>query len=223
MLNILAVIISVALTSLMGAAGVFYLGSAFTTAGPKAAAAGVIQGMAQIDAAWTLYSSDSNTTTTGTIANAIPTITGTATQTDLINTGYLAAVPTAPSVAVTWGSAATQTLAAGYRLDLTNPATVTGLTGGGASTIGVNGGIFVVLASTATNQCLEIARAGGQVAAGVTAFPVALQVNTVATFVTAFNGFRFGCVQVTTATALTIDNSTGVAADNNKFVAYYKY
>ena len=155
MFNILTVIISVALTAVMGAAGVFYVGSAFTTAGPKAAAVGIIQALSQVDAAWTLYGSNGNTTTLGAAGSTFPTMSGAATQTDLINTGYLAAVPTAPTISSTWNG-----VAGAYTLDLTNTATATGVT---QFTSFANGGIFLVLGTTALSQCTEIARAGGQI------------------------------------------------------------
>ena len=212
MFNILTVIISVALTAVMGAAGVFYVGSAFTTAGPKAAAIGIIQALSQIQGAWMLYGSDANTTTYGPTGGTAPTITGTNSQTDLIYTNYLGAVPTAPSVAAQWGAGATL-LPAGCALDLTDPTNVlTGLTQTGMIT---KGGVFIVLATTATSQCLEIARAGGQSSVA--------SVSTPATFYAAFTGYKFGCVKISTATGLSFNNSVGVAGDNNKFVAYYKF
>ncbi|MBK1841006.1 hypothetical protein JHL17_26745 [Azospirillum sp. YIM B02556] len=219
MFNILTVIISVALTAVMGAAGVFYVGSAFTTAGPKAAAVGIIQALSQVDAAWTLYGSNGNTTTLGAAGATFPTMSGAATQTDLINTGYLAAVPTAPTISATWNGAA-----GAYTLDLTNTATATGVT---QFTSFANGGIFLVLGTTALSQCTEIARAGGQISAtGTLAVPgtgLTLTVATPAAFNTAFTGYKFGCVQVTTATAVTFNNVTGIAGDNNKYIAYYKF
>ncbi|MBY6264566.1 hypothetical protein EI613_21980 [Azospirillum sp. 412522] len=219
MFNILTVIISVALTAVMGAAGVFYVGTAFTTAGPKAAAVGIIQALSQVDAAWTLYSSNGNTTTLGAAGATLPTMTGAATQTDLINTGNLAAVPTAPTIASTWNG-----VAGAYTLDLTNTATATGVT---QFTSFANGGIFLVLGTTALSQCTEIARAGGQISAsGTLAAPgtgLTLAVATPAAFNTAFTGYKFGCVQITTATAVTFNNVTGIAGDNNKYVAYYKF
>ncbi|CAO3433656.1 hypothetical protein [Azospirillum doebereinerae] len=219
MFNILTVIISVALTAVMGAAGVFYVGTAFTTAGPKAAAVGIIQSLSQVDAAWTLYASNGNTTTLGAAGSTFPTITGAATQTDLINTGFLAAVPTAPTVASTWNGAT-----ASMALDLTNTATGTGLTQFASF---ANGGVFLVLGTTALSQCTEIARAGGQInASGTLAAPgtgLTLSVATAAAFNTAFTGYKFGCVQVTTGTGLTLNNVTGLAGDNNKFVGYYKF
>ncbi|CAO3355007.1 hypothetical protein ABNQ39_00505 [Azospirillum sp. A26] len=219
MFNILTVIISVALTAVMGAAGVFYVGSAFTTAGPKAAAVGIVQALSQVDAAWTLYGSNGNTTTLGAAGATFPTMSGAATQTDLINTGYLAAVPTAPTISATWNG-----VAGAYTLDLTNTATATGVTQFGSF---ANGGIFLVLGTTALSQCTEIARAGGQISAtGTLAVPgtgLTLAVATPAAFNTAFTGYKFGCVQITTATALTFNNVTGIAGDNNKYVAYYKF
>ncbi|MCG5244084.1 hypothetical protein [Azospirillum doebereinerae] len=220
MFNILTVIISVALTAVMGAAGVFYVGSAFTTAGPKAAAVGIVQSLSQVDAAWTLYASNGNTTTFGAAGATFPTMSGAATQTDLINTGFLAAVPTAPTIASTWGGGATTTIA----LDLTNPATASGLTG---NTNFANGGVFLVLASTALSQCTEIARAGGQITAtGTLAVPgtgLNLLAASQANFIAAFTGYKFGCVQMTTATGLTLNNVAGAAGDANKYVAYYKF
>lgn len=212
MFNILTVIISVALTAVMGAAGVFYVGSAFTSAGPKAAAIGIIQALSQIQGAWTLYSSDANSTVLGAAGTTLPTMTGATSQTDLIYTNYLGAVPTAPSVAATWGTGGSL-LPAAYALDLTDPTNVlTGLTQTGMIT---KGGVFVVMASTATSQCAEIARAGGQ--------STVQSVNSPPTFSAAFTGYKFGCVKVNPATGLSLNNSIGVAADNNKYVAYYKF
>lgn len=219
MFNILTVIISVALTAIMGAAGVFYTGNMFTTAGPKAAAVGIIQGLSQVDAAWTLYNSNGNTTTLGAAGSTLPTMTSTGLSTDLISANYLAAVPTAPTIGATWNG-----VAAAYTLDLTNTATASGLT---QFTSFASGGVYLVLGTTALSQCTEIARAGGQItASGTLAAPgtgLTLVVATPAAFNTAFTGYKFGCVQVSTATALTLNNSTGVAGDNNKYVAYYKY
>jgi len=219
MFNILTVIISVALTAIMGAAGVFYGGNMFTTAGPKAAAVGIIQSLSQVGGAWTLYNSNGNTTTLAAAGSTYPTMTGAALQTDLLYTNYLAAVPTAPTIGDTWNG-----VAAAYTLDLTNPATASGLTSLAGFT---NGGVFLVLNTTALTQCTEIARAGGQITAtGTLASPgtgLSLLVATPAAFRLAFAGAKFGCVQVTTATALTLNNNTGVVGDNNKYVAYYKY
>ncbi|MBP2228943.1 hypothetical protein J2847_002235 [Azospirillum agricola] len=220
MFNILTVIISVALTAVMGAAGVFYVGTAFTSAGPKAAAVGIIQSLSQVDAAWVLYASNGNTTTLAAAGATFPSMTGAATQTDLIGTGYLAAVPTAPTIAASWGGGASR-----IALDLTNPATASGLT---INSNFANGGVFLVLTSTALSQCTEIARAGGQISAtGTLAAPgtgLVLSVGTQAAFVAAFTGYKFGCVQVTTASALTLNNVAGASpADDNKFVAYYKF
>ena len=227
MFNLLVVIISVALTAVMGAAGVFYAGSMFTSAGPKAAAVGIIQSMSQVGAGWTLYNSNGNTTTLAAAGATFPTITGTATQTDLINTGYLASLPTAPTIATTWGATGT----AAFALDLTNPATVTGVTT--AAGAAPNGGIFIVLAGTALSQCTEIARAGGQITAtGTMAVPgTGLTLNgitTAAMFNTAFTGYKFGCVQIGAAPALSLNNIVLVGADGGavgtgKYVAYYKY
>ncbi|HYH40115.1 MAG TPA: hypothetical protein VD860_17990 [Azospirillum sp.] len=215
MFNILTVIISVALTAVMGAAGVFYVGSAFTSAGPKAAAIGVIQALSQIQGAWTLYSSDGNSTTLGAVGTTVPTMTGTTSQTDLIYTNYLGAVPTAPSVAATWGTGGSL-LPATYALDLTDPTNL--LTGLTQNSTFAKGGVFIVMASTAASQCAEIARAGGQITGST-----APSVGTLAAFNTAFTGYKFGCVRITTATAFSFNNVVGVAGDNNKYVAYYKF
>jgi hypothetical protein len=214
MVNLLAVIISVALTVVMSAAGMVYLGNTFTSAGPKAAANQVISALSQIDASWILYSSNGGTTTLAAAGSTFPTMTGAATATDLVGAGYLTAVPTALSSATTWGGGA-----AGYALDLTNPATATGVTAAGMA--GQYGAIFIVLPSTAMGSCVAIAQASGQLgAAAVTAGTV----SSVATFNTAFTGFKFGCVQVTASGSLTFNNLTGNGGtDTGKLVAYFKY
>ncbi len=219
MFNLLTVLIAVALTAIMGAAGVFYGGSAFTTAGPKAAALGITQSASQVTAAWTLYTNDAKTTTFNGAGNT-PTLTNTGnTATDLISGGYLSALPTAPTNAVGWGGGN-----AGYLLDLTDKATNSGITGGAAP----HGGVFLVLPSTAGTQCLEIARAGGQATStGTLAAPgtsiASLIVATRADFNTAFANVKFGCAQLTNAAALTLNNVAGIAADDNKHIAYFKY
>ncbi|MBP2313981.1 hypothetical protein [Azospirillum soli] len=215
MYNLIVVIIAVALTAVMGAAGVFYGGSAFTSAGPKAAAIGVIQNMAQMQGAWMLYTSNGNTTST-----TVPTMTATGLSTDLISGGYLAAVPTAPTIATTFGATGT----AAYQLDLTSSP---------------GPGIFIVLNSTSGSQCLEIAKAGGMVsptgnlaAPGVTGVPnLSTSVISNATLNTALTGFKFGCVGLgTNPTGLSLGSGAGIAflagdglaGGVQKYLVYYK-
>lgn len=158
----------------------------------------MIQALSQADAGWTLYNSSGNTTTLGAAGSTFPTMTSAATTTDLIATGYPAAVPTAPTIATTWNGAS-----AAYTLDLTNTATATGLTQN-SSFFSI--GIFLVLNSSSLSQCTEIARAGGQIASTGTLAALGTGLTqtfaTAAAFNTAFAGYKFGCVQVTTATAL---------------------
>jgi hypothetical protein len=227
MFNILTVIISVALTAIMGAAGVFYMGTAFTSAGPKAQAIGVIQALSQVDGGWTLYNSNGNTTLLAAAGAALPTMTGAATATDLINGGYIASVPTAPTTAIGYGATGT----AGYELDLTLA------TAGNALTVAAgaapNGGVFIVLDNTSLATCTEVARAGGQITATGTmaASGTGLTLNGVnseALFRAAFATHKFGCVQIGAAPNLTLNNIALVAGDGGavgtgKYLAYYKY
>lgn len=207
MFNLLTVIIAVALSGFMAAAGVFYGGSAFTQSGPKAAAMGVIQGMAQVDAAWVLYTADANTTDT--------TVPATAT---LITGNYLAAVPTAPTNAATFGGLATNNV---FETDLitANPDT--------AQT-----GIYLVLNSSSLSVCTEIARAGGQVSSsGNLAAPgtglTLTGIVTPAAFTAAFATSKFGCIALgAVPTTLAIGGTAFVAGDGGatpKYVAYFKH
>ncbi len=217
MVNLIATVVSVVLTVAMITAEMPYLGSVFTSAGAKASAMIITSGFSQIAAAWNMYTVQSYTTATGAIGSTSPTLTG-AGANDLVALNLLSAVPTAPSTSTSWGSVATALLPAGFYLDLTNPATATGLTGGGAFTVDANGGIFTVLSSTAGSTCLQIAQAGGMTIVG----GVPTSVATVTNFYNAFLGVRYGCVQAGTATGLTIANSTGIAGDNGKYIAYFK-
>lgn len=227
MVNILSVIISVALTAIMSAAGVFYLGNAFTTSGSKAGAVGVIQSLSQVDAGWTLYNSNGNTTLLAAAGAALPTTTGVASTTDLITDGFVAAMPTAPTTAITFGATGT----AAYQLDLTNPATATGVTA--AASAAPNGGIFIILDNTSLALCTEIARAGGMVSAnGTLAAPgtglTLTGITAIAGFNAAFAAHKFGCLQIGAAPNLTFNNIALVAGDGGavgtgKYIAYYKY
>lgn len=207
MFNLLTVIVAVALSGVMAAAGVFYGGSAFTQSGPKAAAMGIVQGMAQIEGAWVLYSSDGNTTDT--------TVPATAT---LISGNYLAAVPTAPTIATTYGGLAGNNV---YQTDLITAGPDTAQTGS-----------FLVLSNTSLSVCTEIARAGGQVtSAGTLAAPgtglTLTGITTTVAFTAAFANYKFGCIALgAVPTTLSIAGTPFVAGDGGgtpKFVAYFKH
>jgi len=219
MINILAVIISVALTTLMGAAGVFYLGTAFTTSGPKVSALQVIEGLSQVDASWILYSNASYTTTLGIPGAAVPTMTGLAGTTDLISGNFLSAVPTAPSMSVAFTTATIPATVGAFNLDLSNPADPKAVTTAAGAL--QNGGIFIVLPISAASVCLAIAQAGGMVPATAV---VPLVAANPAGFATAFNTVKFGCLQLPNpATTFMFGNVAATANDNNRYVAYYKY
>ncbi len=225
MFNLISTIIAVALTAALAAAEVTYVGSAFTSASPKAMAAQIIMNMSQIDAAWTLWGTTQSTTA------AFPTmVSGTNLATDLLgiaaqpNTQYLASIPTPPNTATVWGGVANSNV---YLLDRI----------AGASPETAETGIFLVLDNTSLQTCTEIARSAGQVSAtGTLATPGILAAGTLTTnivgsvsFTTAFTGYKYGCVQYNGAAAgLTIAGVTAVAADlpaaatGPKYIAYFK-
>ena len=224
MINVISTVIAIVLTLIMAAAETGYIGSAFTTIGPKAYAMQITQAESQMLAAWTLYNTYGNTTTLAAAAT-LPTITGAATTTDLITTGYLSAIPTAPNAATTWGGVAT----AAYALDLTDPSDVKAITAAPGvavtNSMAPNGGVFIMLPPTATATCVALALAGGMTVVANTPTTV----TTPATLTAAFLGYKFGCVQIiTNASLIKLNNLAGVnlaypAGDNNKYVAYYKY
>ncbi len=224
MFNLITSIIAVALTAALAAAEIIYIGPAFLTSTPKAVAAQIIASMSQIDAAWTMWGTTTATTTT------FPTITGTGLVTDLLgvpgaaNTQFLAAIPTAPATAATWGGVL---LSNKYQIDHYNTA---------AATVAETDelGIFVALDSTSLSICTEIARAGGQITpTGTLAAPgtgLVLNVSAPASFTTAFTGYKYGCVGITGGVAGAISFNAVVSAAGDipaggvtqRYVAYFK-
>lgn len=231
MYNLLAVVVSVAIGVFMSAAGVFYAGSAFTTSSGKAQAMQILSSMEQIDAAWTMWSNDGNTTTGATPANT--NLTGAP--------YYLSSYPPAPANAQTWGGAAGTTVAAGYVIDAFGSV---GSTNGGAAlglTETTNTGIVLFLDSgTGGNACLEIARSAGVVGSTVQSFSTASSIIISGTTITPASGisskteidklagaYRYFCMPLATAgwgATLNIGgNATANGVDGGKYLVYFKH
>lgn len=225
MYNLLAIVVSVAIGVFMTAAGLFYSGSAFTTASGKAQAMQIINAMEQIDAAWTMWSNDGNTTTT-----TNPTITGVGSLT--ASPYYLSSYPPAPSIATTSGIAAT----AAYVLDRYGTGGATPVAGNETTTTGI---AMVLSATTGGNACLEMARASGLVqttatfasTGAITVSGQPMNLNTGISLAAEFNAlasvYRYFCVPLGSpgANAIVIGN-TAIATtptDDGKYLAFFKH
>jgi len=222
MFNLLSVVVAVAISGFMAAAGIFYTGSAFTNTSAKAQAIQILSALEQVDAAWTLWSNDGNSTTA-----SLPSSSALTTP-----TAYLSSFPPPINTATTYGTGPS---AAAYAIDSTGT--------GGAVVVGnesTSTGVYTVLnASTGANACLEIAKSSGYVASTVSTFTglANITVNAVAVTVSGITTkaeldamsaiYRYFCVPLGAVPAgnLIIGGVTiGTAgADQGKFVAYFKH
>ncbi len=224
MFNLLSVVVAVAISGFMAAAGVFYSGSAFTNMSAKAQAVQILSAMEQIDAAWTMWSNDGNTTTA-----SAPSSTG---LTSVTPPTYMSSYPPPPNTATTFGGGPT---AAGYIIDSTG--------NGGATAAGNetnNTGVYVVLnATTGANSCLEIAKSAGYVATTANNFTglANITVNAVTVAVSGITTkaeldalgsvYRYFCVPLGTTTTTIIlggaANTIAIGGDSGKHIAYFKH
>ncbi len=220
MFNLLSVVVAVAISGFMAAAGVFYAGSTFTNMSAKAQAVQLLSAMEQIDAAWTMWSSDGNSTTSSTPTSTLLTSTTPPT--------YMSAYPTPSNLATTFAA-----VAGAYYIDSVG-------TGGGtvAGNETTNTGVYTVLnASTGSNACLEIAKSAGYVATTASTF-TGLSTITVNAVTVAVAGvttkveldalaavYRYFCVPIGTATAgaFILGAASNLVADNTKYLAYFKH
>lgn len=224
MFNLLSVVVAVAISGFMAAAGVFYTGSAFTNMSAKAQAVQVLSAMEQIDAAWTMWSNDGNTTTASLPSSTV--------LTSATPPTYMSSYPPAINTATTFGTGPT---AAGYVIDSTGTG---GATAAGNET--TNTGVYTVLTSTTgANACLEIAKSAGYVASTASSFTglANITVNAVTVAVSGITTkaeldalgavYRYFCVPLGTTTATIIlggaANTIAVGADTGKHVAYFKH
>ena len=225
MYQLIAAIVAIAIGVASAASGIYYAGTAYTAASAKAQAVQIISALEQIDAAWSMWEGDSNTTSAAhPTGYVVGTGAGDLQAANSQGFTYLQSWPTAPSQAVTWGAAPATTGAAVYAVDRTTPA--------GKLFVGT----FVVLAAGAGAStgalaaCTQIAQMSGMVAAGATlagtTITVALNaVDTVAHIGTVLANYKFGCFGITAggAWALPLGQDTFQAGDTTKFVAYFRH
>ena len=200
MANLLAVLVSLAITAIVAVTGISYTGTAFSVAGGKVRANQIIDYLQQINQAWSLYDSDNGITAT--IAKLIA------------NGTYLSGAPAGITGLTNClaGDATCVAATSPYMVD----------SGGGTPLT------YVSLDNTNTSAlpiCLEIARNGGQCTTAQivanTCVP-ASPANT-ANFNTAFASYRMACYQVPAATAATINGITVANADAGYYIIFLKH
>ena len=230
MYQLIAAVVAIGLGVITAGAGIYYGGSAYGSATNKAQASQIIASLEQIDAAWSMWEGDGNTTT----ANTLPTSGNGSTlvTADAQNNTWLQTWPAEPPIADTsWGVSANT----GFLVDSSSA-----VTDGAGHTFT---GVYIVLQApvVATGStgglgvCTQVAQQSGMVASNSTlALTTVNTINlstggtTIANVAKAMRFYKYGCIKITgtitgIGTGAATDNVLGAAGDANTYLVYYRH